>query len=140
MQDEQRLPTWLLTRIWFFANCILVLIVLILGIIQHFLNKNNDDSIGLYFAAIFIGFFISSPSLISLMVANSIFTTYRFPSLSIKKYLARIIIIINTAYLIFSFIYFEVSLFCFIFYTITTAAGLLSLYLLTKKYLPENEP
>lgn len=140
MQEKEDYPIWLVTRIWFLANCILTLLLLSFALYDYFKSSNYGDSLSIYFGAIFIGFFISIPSLILLFIANGFYSKKRFPNLSVKKYMAIDIVAINFIYLCFTYLFTNMrGIESLVFYILTTVAGLLSLYLLTKNYFPENE-
>ena len=100
MQEKQKLPLYLIARIWFLANCILAGLFIAFLLILYLINRNQFEGFTVYFSAIFIGFFLASPSLILLIVANDIYKLKRFSNITITRYLQYVIIIINLAYLI----------------------------------------
>lgn len=139
MQEKHNLPTWLITRIWFLANCILAGLFVLYILIQTLTHSSSSESFGIYFAVIFIGLLLSLPSLILLIVLNDIFNIKRFANFSINAHISICILLVNFFYLVFTFICVEVDVTYIVFYTITTLSGLVASYSLTKNYKPENE-
>ncbi len=136
MQDllKQKLPLYLLTRIWFLANSILAVLLGLFFAIAAIINPNEDLTLPIYFGTVFIGFFLSSPSLIVLIIVNDIYKIKRIEVITIKEYITIFIILINLVYLILTLIFIDRNFNSIIFYIVTTLAGLFSFYFLTKKY------
>ena len=118
MQDvlKQKLPLYLLSRIWFLANCIVAVLLGLFFIIAAIINPNEDLTLLIYFGTVFIGFFLSSPSLIVLIIVNDIYKAKKIEIITIKEYITVAITLINLAFLILTFIFIEISFGVFIFY------------------------
>jgi hypothetical protein len=133
MQENQKLPTYIITRIWFLANIIVGLAFTLITLVRIAFNFSGfPDNLFLGVIIAFLGLVISSPSLLILYFANSFYNPNKLNNTSIYRYFIYNIICINFLYFICTSIFFQTSWYTLIFYLFSTLAGILSLYLITK--------
>lgn len=135
---KQKLPLYLLTRVWFLANCSVAVLFGLFLIVSVVIHYDAGLTMPLFLAVIFIGFLLSLPFLIILIILNDIYKAKKVEAMTIKEYIIASIICINLVYLILTLIYFDRNFSVIIFYTVTTFAGIFSLRFLTKKYFRDG--
>lgn len=134
MQEKENihLNYFSIFRIWFYANLILSSLFIVFAIILTLSTHDGIYDFETVTMVIAYGFMLTIPSLIVLLLSHIIFSRLFIDKITIYNFYTYVIVFINAVYFLVTE-FKNPSFLVLILYLLTTAAGLFSLKIVSRK-------